>query len=469
MRAALALVVMRAVAAEEKLDDALARAALDYTKRLEQANAELTQLRARIAEEKAPLLKSRRAAEDRIIAAQTAISKLETTQAQTDDRRKKLVRAAEDLHRNVSYVATLAQDGLKGISEGMSPGEGQWLGASVETLQQKFNAQGGAQDPRNAADAAEFALAQIRHSLGGYLASGTALRNGSNLIEPGTFAFVGPETFFLPNRGGDAGTVRLREGSAQPTFFPLSAWKPSAIKALFQGEKGEFPADATAGKALRLQQTKGSFAEHVRKGGVIAYLILVVGAVAALLAVLKIRDVARMAIDRPDRIRQALEMMARGDRTGAEAAVNRLRSTTRELFSAGLRYANLPKEILEEHLYAVLLRQRLHYERRLPLLAVIATAAPLMGLLGTVTGMVKTFALITVFGTGNAGKLASGISEVLVATELGLAVAIPALVIHGFLAHRIQRNLSLLERYAVEWVTAVETHRNAAGEGVVRV
>jgi biopolymer transport protein ExbB len=111
--------------------------------------------------------------------------------------------------------------------------------------------------------------------------------------------------------------------------------------------------------------------------------------------------------------------------------------------SSACNIATRPKEILEEHLQSVLLRQSLHFERRLPLLAVIATAAPLMGLLGTVVGMVKTFALITVFGTGNAGKLASGISEVLVATELGLIVAIPTLIAHGFLAHRIQRNLSI--------------------------
>ena len=132
-----------------------------------------------------------------------------------------------------------------------------------------------------------------------------------------------------------------------------------------------------------------------------------------------------------------------------------LKTTTRDLFATGLRYRHETKELLEERLTAVLLRQRLHYERWLPLLAVIATAAPLMGLLGTVTGMVRTFTLITVFGTGNAGKLASGISEVLVATELGLLVAIPTLVAHGFLSQRIQKNLSLLERYALEFTTAV--------------
>jgi biopolymer transport protein ExbB len=149
----------------------------------------------------------------------------------------------------------------------------------------------------------------------------------------------------------------------------------------------------------------------------------------------------------------------------ADQAVKSLKAPVRELFVVGLRYAGSPKELLEEHLQSVLLRQRLHFERRLSLLAVIATASPLMGLLGTVVGMVKTFALITVFGTGNAGKLASGISEVLVATELGLVVAIPTLIAHGFLAHRIQRNLSMLERYALEFVTATDTAK-AAGKPV---
>jgi biopolymer transport protein ExbB len=172
-----------------------------------------------------------------------------------------------------------------------------------------------------------------------------------------------------------------------------------------------------------------------------------------------------LAVDSPQAVHAFLANVSAGARQRAEQEVTSLSAPVRELFLIGLRYVDSPKEILEEHLQSVLLRQRLHYERRLPLLAVIATASPLMGLLGTVVGMVKTFALITVFGTGNAGKLASGISEVLVATELGLVVAIPTLIAHGFLAHRIQRNLSMLERYALEFVTAAESAK-AAGRAV---
>ncbi len=208
---------------------------------------------------------------------------------------------------------------------------------------------------------------------------------------------------------------------------------------------------------FRLKQTTGSVLEHIQKGGLVAYAIIGVGFLSLLMIAQKILDLTRLALDSPQAIRAFLSYVSEGATAKAEQAAKALKPPTRELFIVGLRYSWNTKEILEEHLQSVLLRQRLHFERRLPLLAVIATAAPLMGLLGTVVGMVKTFALITVFGTGNAGKLASGISEVLVATELGLVVAIPTLIAHGFLAHRIQKNLSLLERYALEFVTAADT------------
>jgi biopolymer transport protein ExbB len=202
--------------------------------------------------------------------------------------------------------------------------------------------------------------------------------------------------------------------------------------------------------------------QHIQKGGVVSYAILGVGALALLMTLQKLRDLSQMAVSSPEEVEACLAALVAGKQGEAEHAVGRLAATTRELYEAGLRYLGRPKELLEEHLVAVLLRQRLHFERWLPLLAVIATAAPLMGLLGTVTGMVRTFALITVFGTGNAGKLASGISEVLVSTELGLMVAIPTLVAHGFLSYRIQKNLSLLERYAAEFVTAAQPDSSAA-------
>jgi len=79
--------------------------------------------------------------------------------------------------------------------------------------------------------------------------------------------------------------------------------------------------------------------------------------------------------------------------------------------------------------------------RWLPVIALTAGVSPLLGLLGTVTGMIKTFQLISLFGAGDAKLLSSGISEALITTEFGLVVAIPALVFHTYLQRRAKKIL----------------------------
>jgi biopolymer transport protein ExbB len=444
----------------ETFDDALKRATADYGQRLAAAADELNNTRKRIADEKAPLLDDMRATEDRIVALQLEVERLETGQEDSTNNHRKLLGDLDGLRKSTGYIGTLAHDGLTGFNEALAPGEGQLLSDRIETLGQKLD------DPaagtgQAAMDIAEFLLERTRRELGGYSASGSCLVEGSSQVLKGTFAFVGPETFFLADQGSVVGTVRPRAGSVYPVAYPLTAWTAGDASSFFQGRPAMIMADASSGKALRLKETTGTILEHINKGGLVAYAIIGVGLLSLLMIAQKIGDLMRLSVDTPEAVRAFLVNVSQGDSAKADQAVKSLLPPTRELFVVGLRYALSSKELLEEHLQSVLLRQRLHFERRLSLLAVIATAAPLMGLLGTVVGMVKTFALITVFGTGNAGKLASGISEVLVATELGLVVAIPTLIAHGFLAHRIQRNLSLLERYALDFVTAADTAKAA--------
>ena len=453
--------VAATVRAAETFDEAMKRATDDYTERLKVAADELNSTRKRIADEKAPMLKEMRAVEDRIVALQSEIEQIETVQADATDRHRRQLSDLDATRKNTTYIGTVAHDGLTAYSESLAPGEGQLYADRIDALGQKLDDISSGPSAQAAIDIAEFLLERTRRELGGYSASGSSLVEGNNQVFKGTFAFVGPETYFQPD-GGKAGTVRPRAGSAYPVTYALAAWKPEEASQYFAGKPGMIIADASGGKALRLKETTGSLLDHINKGGVVAYFIIGVGLVSLLMIAQKIGDLSRLAIDTPQTVHAFLANVVQGANAKAELAVKSLKAPTRELFQVGLRYCGGPKELLEEHLQSVLLRQRLHFERRLPLLAVIATAAPLMGLLGTVVGMVKTFALITVFGTGNAGKLASGISEVLVATELGLIVAIPTLIAHGFLAHRIQKNLSLLERYALEFVTAADTAKTNA-------
>jgi biopolymer transport protein ExbB len=87
--------------------------------------------------------------------------------------------------------------------------------------------------------------------------------------------------------------------------------------------------------------------------------------------------------------------------------------------------------------------------RNLNTLAVIAGAAPLLGLLGTISGMITLFAAVTYYGTGDPKFLAGGISEALITAKTGLAIAIPTLFVHDYLRNRKERLLSDIEAMAI--------------------
>ena len=98
------------------------------------------------------------------------------------------------------------------------------------------------------------------------------------------------------------------------------------------------------------------------------------------------------------------------------------------------------KKALDRHLLdAAAGRLNRRLTRSLAVIGVLAAMAPLMGLLGTVTGMIATFDVLSVFGTGNAKAMAGGISEALITTQTGLIVAIPGLYMKGFLERRAEQ------------------------------
>jgi len=105
----------------------------------------------------------------------------------------------------------------------------------------------------------------------------------------------------------------------------------------------------------------------------------------------------------------------------------------------------LDAESLELKLHEAVLKERPEIESGLNLLKVISMVAPLMGLLGTVTGMIITFQMITLFGAGDPKAMAGGISQALITTVLGLVVAIPTVLMHTLVNGKAQRILHVLE------------------------
>jgi biopolymer transport protein ExbB len=104
----------------------------------------------------------------------------------------------------------------------------------------------------------------------------------------------------------------------------------------------------------------------------------------------------------------------------------------------------LDRNILQQHLLSL----RPEIRRHLAMIAVLAAVAPLLGLLGTVLGMIETFEVIALFGTGNAKAMASGISVALVTTQAGLLVAVPGLLVSGALLRRARRLEARLDEFA---------------------
>ena len=102
-------------------------------------------------------------------------------------------------------------------------------------------------------------------------------------------------------------------------------------------------------------------------------------------------------------------------------------------------------ETLELKLGEAILKETPLLQRSLLFLKIISVVAPLMGLLGTVTGMIKTFQAITLFGTGDPKLMAGGISQALVTTVLGLVVAIPMVLLHTLVSGRSKKIVQVLQ------------------------
>ncbi len=192
--------------------------------------------------------------------------------------------------------------------------------------------------------------------------------------------------------------------------------------------------DPTRGSLLLIEGEKPDLFERVRQGGLVGYVIIAIGVVGVLMALMQM--VYLEGVGR--RMRSQLRALhnPRGD--------NPLGRVLR-VFSDDPSHRNDDPELLELRLSEAVLREMPPLERAQSILKLFAAAAPLLGLLGTVTGMIVTFQTITMFGTGDPKLMADGISQALVTTVEGLVVAIPLLFINSLLATRARGLVQILD------------------------
>ncbi|MFA0792512.1 MotA/TolQ/ExbB proton channel family protein [Microbulbifer echini] len=129
------------------------------------------------------------------------------------------------------------------------------------------------------------------------------------------------------------------------------------------------------------------------------------------------------------------------------------------IFAAGLSNSRHGREVMKDSIEETASQVVHELERFLNALGTIAAVAPLIGLLGTVLGMIRVFNAIVLEGTGNAGILAGGISQALITTAAGLIVAIPALMAHRYFQRRVDTIVVTMEQEAVKLVDALHSDR----------
>jgi len=131
-----------------------------------------------------------------------------------------------------------------------------------------------------------------------------------------------------------------------------------------------------------------------------------------------------------------------------------------QILAAGLACRHQDRDVMKEHIEDTGRHVVHELERYLNPLGTIAAITPLLGLLGTVIGMVKVFAAITTHGVGNPGVLAGGISEALITTAAGLSVAIPALIAYRYLRGRVDGLVVNMEKEAMKLIEALQHKRH---------
>jgi biopolymer transport protein ExbB len=213
-------------------------------------------------------------------------------------------------------------------------------------------------------------------------------------------------------------------------------------------------------KLVEDQQKRG-FRDHLRGGGPIGIIILGIGAASVLLILVRLLLLAKTSRRDTLRVDRIMDGLERGAMQQARAECEGLRGAVGRVLCATLRALARDPEKVEDVIAESVLNEQPKIERYRSALNVFAAVAPLLGLLGTVTGMISTFDVITRYGTGDPKLLSGGISEALITTEFGLFVAIPVLLVGNLLASWSDRITSDLEVTALRAVNAA----TAAGAG----
>jgi len=220
------------------------------------------------------------------------------------------------------------------------------------------------------------------------------------------------------------------------------------------------PLDADNSLSKQQAVNGRSFEQWLRAGRFFIWPIMGVLLTGLWIAAERVIQLVRGRID-PARVQAILALLRAGDQGAAARLVVDQGNPLDRILSQGIQALGLSRVAREAVLESSMLAEAPRLQRGMGLLMVLASIAPLLGLLGTVTGMIDMFSVIASHGSGNAKSLSGAISEALITTQAGMIVAVPLLLIHAILSRLVERRLMSLEEGATA-LLGIETPATAA-------
>lgn len=367
------------------------------------------------------------------------------------DRTQELRQLKSDLstrREDASYSASLLKDHALKTTTLATPGSPP-LAVDPDIL--ATSASNAASDFSTRLPILDASLDRLEALLAGSTAPGNAASPDGEIL-PGTFAALGPVAYFLAEDKSSGGDIASSKTGGTPSFTSIDT---KALSTLFAGNEVSLPLDVTGGNARAMDELGGGPLDLIRKGGLWIWPIIFLALLSLTFGVIKLAQFAKLREPTEAWVNAILAALRTGDREKAAHLAQGQAHPAAPVMTKLIAVSENSTDLVEETLYEQLMAVQAKAGTLLPVIAITAATAPLLGLLGTVSGMISTFNLITLFGSGDPKPLAGGISEALITTLFGLIVAIPALVLHAFLSRRAQGISQTTERLGLSFVNGL--------------
>ncbi len=437
----------------------LADIAAGIEEKVENTTVELSALRESIKQEKLPLASELSTLEDKLIEVQKDyesilrvrdsrtldVSNLKAQIKGREDQNKFLVNLLDEYARNLETRMHISE--AQHYQQRFSNNQNKALDSNA-SLEESFGAR---------FDTLAMSFERLREAAGGSVFPGKAA-DTSGVIHQGKFAVFGPLAYFAADDGSVEGLAETKLGSNEPAIVNFPDGVKSDIAAITKGEEGLLPLDPTMGSAIKVAEATETIGDEIAKGGAVMYPLLGLAGLSILIGIYKWIRFSGIQLISDRQLEIIMNDITAGRFEAAGLKAKRIRGPLGKMLNAVIRRLGSPQELLEEIFYERLLEAKSKLNSLLPVISITAAAAPLLGLLGTVTGMINTFKLITIFGTGDASTFSSGISEALITTKWGLIVAIPSLLLYAFLSRRAKGILDEMEKVSVTFMNLLPDH-----------